>query len=149
MPTVEGLSSPITEDGSTYVALKEESVPAPIGSWGLSDGTLLALALATALRTPQPPSLVALEAPEAELHPHVMETLAEALVIAAEKTQVIATTQSPYLLDFLPPESFVMTEKVEGATSCLRVKDKEGVQRVIEALGAGKAWYSGHLGGVP
>ena len=32
VPIVEGLSSPITEDGQTDVALKEEAVPAPVGS---------------------------------------------------------------------------------------------------------------------
>ena len=47
--TIEDLPSPITEDGLTYVALKESSVPSAVGFWGLSDGTLLALALATVL----------------------------------------------------------------------------------------------------
>ncbi len=149
VPTVEDLRSPITEDGRTYVALKEESVPKPVGSWGLSDGTLLALALATALMTPQPPSLIGLEAPDIELHPHVMETLAEMLKLASSKTQVITTTHSPYLLDFLPPESFVVVEKVKGATQFKQLKTRKDMQRVIKDLGAGKAWYSGHIGGVP
>jgi hypothetical protein len=56
VPTVERLRSPIIGEGQTYVALKEASVPNAVGSWGLSDGTLLALALATALSTPRPPS---------------------------------------------------------------------------------------------
>jgi predicted ATPase len=149
VPTVEELNSPITAEGRTYIALKEESVPSPVGSWGLSDGTLLALAIATALSTPQPPSLVALEAPDIELHPYVMETLAEMLKLASEKTQVIATTHSPYLLDYLPPESFVVVEKTEGATTCRPLKGEKDIQRVMQDLGAGEAWVSGHLGGVP
>ncbi len=149
VPTVKQLSSPIHGDAHTYVALKEESVPDWVGSWGLSDGTLLALALSTALMTPEPPSLIALEAPDTELHPYVMETLAEMLRIASEKTQVIATTHSPYLLDFLPPESFVVVEKIEGATQCKPLKGRKGVKKVAEKLGAGNAWASGHFGGVP
>ena len=149
VPTVQELSSPITDDGLTYVALREQHVPTAIGSWGLSDGTLLALALATALVTPHPPGLLALEAPDTELHPHVMETLADMLKLAAKKTQVIATTHSPYLLDFLPRKSFVVFEKEEGATRCKPLKGRRGVQKVLEELGAGRAWYSGHLGGVP
>ena len=149
MNTVEDLLSPITDDGLTYVALKERSVPTAVGSWGLSDGTLLALGLATALMTPEPASLIVLEAPDIELHPHVMETVAEMLRIASEKTQVIATTHSPYLLDFLPPQSFVVVEKVKGATLCKPVKGRRGTSTALKKLGAGNAWVSGHLGGVP
>ena len=149
VPTVEKLSSPITDDGRTYVALKEKWVPMPVGSWGLSDGTLLALALATALMTPRPPSLIALEAPDTELHPHVMETLAEMLTVASEKTQVIITTHSPYLLDFLPLEAFVVVEKLKGETQFRPLKNRRDAQRVVKELGVGEAWVSGHLGGVP
>ena len=147
--TVEDLVSPIYGDAQTSVALKEESVPHPVGSWGLSDGTLLALAMATALVTPRPPSLIVVEAPDIELHPYAMEALAEMLTIASENTQVIATTHSPYLLDWLPIESFVVVEKANGATRCRRVTSKRGARQTIKSLGAGSAWYSGHLGGVP
>lgn len=149
VPTVEGLSSPIYGDAQTYVALKERWVPMPVGSWGLSDGTLLALALATALMTPKPPSLLALEAPDIELHPHVMETLAGMLTVAAERTQVITTTHSPYLLDFLPPESFVVVDKVKGATRCTPLKGRKGIAKLMRELGASRAWHAGHIGGVP
>ena len=149
VPTVEELRSPITQEGRTYVALKEDSVPSAVGSWGLSDGTLLVLALATSLLTPQLPTLLALEAPDIELHPYVMEALAEMLTLASRKTQVIATTHSPYLLDYLPSSSFVVVEKTDGATTCTPLKGKRGVKKVIEQLGAGKAWVSGHVGGVP
>ena len=99
--------------------------------------------------TPQPPSLIALEPPDLELHPHVMETLAEMLRIASSRTQVIATTHSPYLLDFLAPESFVVVEKRKGATTCKPIKGKRGLVRAARELGGGSAWYSGHIGGVP
>ncbi len=149
VPTVEKLSSPITDDGRTYVALKEKWVPMPVGSWGLSDGTLLALALATALMTPRPPSLIVLEAPDTGLHPHVMETLAEMLTVASEKTQVIITTHSPHLLDFLPLEAFVVVDKRKGETEFRSLKNRRDAQRVVKELGIGDAWVSGHLGGVP
>ena len=149
VPTVQGLRSPIFGNAQTYVALQEESVPAPVGSWGLSDGTLLALALATAVLAREPPSLIVLESPDTHLHPHVMETLAEMLKLASQKTQVIATTHSPYLLNYLPPESLVVVEKHKGATECKPVKGRKGMKRVFELLSAGEAWYSGHIGGVP
>ena len=149
VPTVEELRSPITESGETYVALKENGVPRAVGSWGLSDGTLLALALATALLTPEPPTLLAVEAPDIELYPYVMETVAEMLTLASQKTQVIATTHSPYLLEHLPTDSFVVVEKADGATTCRPLKGKRAVKKVAEQLGAGRAWVAGHIGGVP
>ena len=78
-----------------------------------------------------------------------METLAEMLTLASKKTQVIATTHSPYLLNHLPADSFVVVEKTKGATVCRPVKGRKGIKHLMEQLGAGEAWYSGHLGGVP
>lgn len=149
VPVVEKLVSPIVGDNKTQVALKEKDVPEPVAAWGLSDGTLFSLALATALLTPEVPSLLTLEAPDTTLHPYVMEHVAEMLKSASRKTQVIATTHSPYLLDFVPAESIVIVEKVNGKTICKPVKGRKGVKYAIEKLGAGDAWYSGHLGGVP
>jgi predicted ATP-dependent endonuclease of OLD family len=62
---------------------------------------------------------------------------------------VIATTHSPTLLNYLPADSFVVVEKTKGATECRPLKGRKGVKQVIKDLGAGEAWYSGHLGGVP
>lgn len=149
VPAVEQLSSPITEDGKTYVALREKNVPESTGSWGLSEGTLFSLALATALYTPEMPSLLALESPDTTLHPYVMESVAEMLKIASRKTQVIVTTHSPYLLDYLPPEAIVIVEKIDGKTTCKPIKGRKGVKKATKALGLGEMWYSGHLGGVP
>lgn len=149
LPNVERLLSPIAGSNLTNVALKEHGVPTPIGSWGLSDGTLFALALATALYTPLRPSLLALEAPDTELHPYVLEAIAELLVEASRETQVLVTTHSPYLLDHLPVESLVVVEKKQGATTCRQVKTRGQARKAIQQLGVGKAWYAGHLGGVP
>lgn len=149
IPTAEKLLSPITEEGQTYAALKEKSVPSPVGTWGLSDGTLFSLALAVALLTPEVPSLLAVEAPDTELHPYVMENVAEMLKSASRRTQVLTTTHSPYLLNYLPLESLIIVEKINGKTKCKPVRNRRELRKVIEQLGAGKAWYAGHLGGIP
>lgn len=149
VPVVEKLLSPIVGDAQTQVALKERDIPEPVAAWGLSDGTLFALALSTALLTPQIPTLLTLESPDASLHPYVMEHVAELLKSASRKTQVIVTTHSPYLLDHVPPQSIVVVEKIKGKTVLKPVKGRKGVRYAIDKLGAGKAWYSGHLGGVP
>ena len=149
VPTVEGLVSPIFGDGQTYVALKEKGVDNPVGAWGLSDGTLLALALSIALVVRPEPELICVESPEAGIHPLMMETVADLLEVASRDTQVIVTTQSTRLLDRLPYDSFVVVEKKKGETSLKPLKSNDVLRETVAALGAGDAWYSGYLGGWP
>ena len=149
VPTVERLVSPIFGAGETYVALAERNVPRPVGSWGLSDGTLLAFAIAVALVTPKPPDLVCLESPEVGIHPRMLEAVADLLKAASADTQVIVTTHSPYLLRWLPYEHFVVVDKVDGATKLRPLHGKADLHDLVRELGAGEAWYAGYLGGVP
>ncbi len=149
VPTVEGLVSPIFGDGQTYVALKEQGLDNPVGAWGLSDGTLLALAMSIALVVRPEPELICVESPETGIHPQMLEAVADMLTVASRDTQVIVTTQSPYLLDWLPIESFVVAEKKNGETHLKALKDDETLRETVAALGAGPAWYSGYLGGEP
>ena len=63
----------------------------------LSDGTLRYLALAGALLGYRLPSFIALNEPEASLHPELLEPLARLIVRAAERTQVWVVTHSERL----------------------------------------------------
>ena len=149
VPTVERLVSPIFGDGQTYVALKEKGVKQPTGAWGLSDGTLLALALSVALVVEPLPKLICLETPEAEIHPSMMESVADMLEVASKHTQVVVTTQSTRLLDQLPCERFVIVEKEDGATRLRPLTVEQEDREFFREVGAGDAWFSGSIGGVP
>ena len=149
VPTVERLVSPIFGDGQTYVALKEKGVEKPVGAWGLSDGTLLALALSVALVVRPRPKLICLETPEAEIHPLMMEGVADMLNSASYDTQIIVTTQSTRLLDQLPYERFVIVEKKRGKTRLRPLTVEEEDHDFFRMVGVGNAWYSGSIGGVP
>jgi predicted ATPase len=65
----------------------------------LSDGTLRFLALAGALLAYRLPPFIALNEPEASLHPDLMEPLARLVVQAAERTQIWLVTHSQRLAD--------------------------------------------------
>jgi predicted ATPase len=65
----------------------------------LSDGTLRFLLLLTILATPDPPPLIAIDEPEAGLHPSMPPIIAESAAAAATRTQVILSTHSPEMLD--------------------------------------------------
>nr|VFJ92717.1 MAG: Predicted ATPase [Candidatus Kentron sp. LFY] len=71
-------------------------------AWNMSDGTLRALGILTALfqgNRDYAPSLIGIEEPETALHPGASGALREALQRASRKTQVIVTSHSPDLLD--------------------------------------------------
>ena len=79
----------------------------------------------------------------------MMEAVADMLEVASRDTQVIVTTQSTRLLDWLPYDSFVVVEKKRGETNLKPLKHNDTLRETVAALGAGDAWYSGYLGGWP
>jgi len=72
-------------------------------SLAMSDGTIRAVAMLAALFQPEALdgrlALVGIEEPETALHPAAAGVLFDALTEASERVQVIATSQSPDLLD--------------------------------------------------
>ena len=92
--------------------------------WSMSDGTLHALGVLVALfqcrDLPEKSAipLVAIEEPEANLHPGAAEVLMDAMTEATSFTQVMATTHSPDFLDYrdLDPESLLVFDASEGET---------------------------------
>lgn len=88
----------------------------------MSDGTLRTVGLLAALfqrdRNGVPPSLVAIEEPEMTIHPGAAGVVFDALREASRAVQVIATTQSPDLLDHpeLDINDVRVVKSVEGET---------------------------------
>jgi predicted ATPase len=74
------------------------------------------LCLLAILCDPEPPPLVCIEEPELGLHPDILPKLADLLVSASERTQLIVTTHSSLLVDAMTdrPESIVVCEKHQG-----------------------------------
>lgn len=66
----------------------------------MSDGTLRVLGLLLAVFQPGRTTVVAVEEPEATVHPAVAELVVEVLLDAANERQILVTTHSPDLLDF-------------------------------------------------
>ena len=84
----------------------------------LSDGTLRWLALLVILLNPTPAPVTCIDEPELGLHPDAIHTLADLLVEASTRTQLVVTTHSDALLDAFTdtPEVVCVCEKVEGST---------------------------------
>ena len=65
----------------------------------MSDGTLRVLGLLLALYQPGQATVIAVEEPEATVHPAAAELLVEVFVDACSERQIVITTHSPDLLD--------------------------------------------------
>jgi predicted ATPase len=114
----------------------------------LSDGTLRYLSLLTILCDPEPAPLVLIEEPELGLHPDVLPTVADLLVQAAERTQLIVTTHSDVLVDCFTesPEHVLVCERDEGGTH-LRRLDAERLAGWLKDYSLGTLWSRGDIGG--
>ena len=87
----------------------------------MSDGTLRALGVLLALfqgatQEDAGRQVVGIEEPEAGQHPGAVEALTDAIQEAALRTQVIATSHSPELLEGIADESIITVEAHQGAT---------------------------------
>ena len=61
-------------------------------------------------------SLIGFEEPELMVHPGALPVLAEVMVEASHRSQVVITTHSPDLIDRLPVESLRAVEMRDGCT---------------------------------
>lgn len=126
----------------------EESSGIEISARRLSDGTLRFLFLLAILLDPLPPRLIVIEEPELGLHPDVIPKIAELLVDASKRTQLIVTTHSRMLIDALgdDPENVVVCEKHDGQTTLERL-DGERMKVWLEKYSLGDLWSKGEIGG--
>ncbi len=99
-----------------------------------SDGTLRAAALLTATLQRPLPVLLGVEEPETAIHVRALGVIADFLLDAADHAQVVLTTQSPDLLDLLPPDAVRVVTRDERGTT---VHPLDPVQRAVLQAGGG------------
>jgi len=120
------------------------------GASSLSDGTLRFLSLATLFLQPEQfrPSVILVDEPELGLHPYAITLLASLIKMAAEKTQVIVSTQSPLFLDHFQPEDVLVADRVGGGTQFTRL-DSQKLSSWLEDYSLGQLWEKNEFGGRP
>jgi predicted ATPase len=120
----------------------------PLPATRLSDGTLRFLALAAILLQPDPPPLICVEEPELGMHPDMIRMVAQMIVEASAKTQLIVSTHSEHLLSALQ-EDFDVLFAFDASTSgsVVRSFSREEYQSWKEEHTLGELWTSGELGG--
>jgi predicted ATPase len=144
----EGLTDfeTFVEGGSVQVIFTEGDFSIP--ATRLSDGTLRYLCLLAILCDPTPPPLICIEEPELGLHPDILPKLADLLVAASGRTQLIVTTHSDILVDAMTerPEVVVVCEKHDRRTEMRRLKKHE-LAKWLDKYRLGQLWMDGQLGG--
>jgi predicted ATPase len=124
----------------------------------MSDGFLVLTALLSLVYAPAElaGTLFCIEEPENHLHPRLMETLVsllrqvhqEARISRQSPTQLILTTQSPYLVNQFSLDEVIWIEKKNGETKAFRPSSKTDLKKLVEdkELGLGDLMYTGALG---
>jgi predicted ATPase len=114
----------------------------------LSDGTLRYLALLAILYDPTPPPVICIEEPEVGMHPDIIPVIAEMLVEASERTQLIVTTHSDLLVSKLRemPEAILVCDWSESGTTLRRLTTAD-VEAWPDDVSLGDIWLKGGFGG--
>jgi predicted ATPase len=138
----------IPSGGTVQIFIREEGLNTPLPATRLSDGTLRYLCLMALLLDPTPPPLICIEEPEIGLHPDILPTIAEMLIEASQRTQLIVTTHSDTLVSALSeyPESVVVCERDEEG-SHLRRLEPDKLKNWLENYTLGDLWRMGEIGG--
>ncbi len=137
-----------TQGGTIQIFFHEEGLKNSVPATRLSDGTLHYLCLLTVLLHPDPPPLICIEEPELGLHPDIIPHIADLLVDASKRTQLIVTTHSETLVSKLSdvPESIVVCERDDQGTH-LRRLEPDKLRLWLDKYALGELWRMGELGG--
>ncbi|MGE5675799.1 MAG: AAA family ATPase [Mycobacterium leprae] len=121
VPAVQGVSA-VREGENLGLRFAQQLGPGGrsvnLDAASVSQGTLRVLGLLAAVYQRPSPLLMAIEEPEAILHPGAMGTLLEILKVGIDNSQLLITTHSPDLLDRqeLDPECVRLVHSQAGVT---------------------------------
>jgi len=144
---LEEIRTPV-QGNTIQTFIHESGLSSPTPAIRLSDGTLRYLCLLTLLKQPKLPPILCIEEPEIGLHPDVIHTVAELLIEASQRTQLIVTTHSESLVSALAdaPEAVVVCERDSCGTHLKRL-DSERLKKWLEKYSLGELWMTGEIGG--
>jgi predicted ATPase len=148
LPRFQRLSTKIVSGGSVQIYLHEDGNGVSLPATRLSDGTLRFMTLLAILLNAESASLLCIEEPELGLHPDAMTLLADLLIEASSKTQLVVTTHSDTLVSEL-------TENAESVLVCdlgpegteLRRLETDKLKFWLDKYRLGEVWRLGKIGG--
>lgn len=142
IPSVQGLRVRRTAEGYELLfdMIGARDMPASV----VSEGTLLTLALLTLLVLPNPPQLVLIDDLERGLHPGALGNLVKQFRLLQEQNpelQIVATTHSPYLLDYVEADEVLLTSLNEDGYAAVKpLSDHPDYERWKDVMAPGEFW---------
>jgi len=148
IPRLERVEADMMPDSYLLLQIKDAPFEQPILAKFASDGTLKMLAYLTLLYDPNPPRFIGIEEPENFLHPRLLPELAEECRAASEKSQLLITSHSPFLLNAMRAEEVrVLYRDEDGFTQAVKTADIPGITEMMQAGSSlGYLWMEGHFG---
>ena len=150
LPYASDIQTQTTEDFDRKIQLRllEEGQRTPVPGWLFSSGTLRILAILAVMQSPKPPTALLIDEVENGLDPRTIGLLINEIQqqYAAQRTQVVVTTHSPYFLDLVPLESILVSEKsTEDGTYFHLPKDEQSLDIWRKKFPPGKLYTMGKL----
>jgi len=148
LPRFKRVSTKVISGGAVQIHLHENNLSSPLPATRLSDGTLRFMSLLGILLNAESTSLLCIEEPELGLHPDALSLLADLMVEASEKTQLIVTTHSDVLVSALTDyaDSVLVCDYLENGTTFERLETQK-LAFWLEKFRLGEIWKMGKLGG--
>lgn len=137
----------IREQDTVYqgnrIAFKLKGKKEPLESPNISDGISYFLLFLTLMKLPDKPGIVFIEEPENGIHPsNLKEIIGHIRELSEENNcQVIITTHSPYLLDFVKTEEvLIFYRKEDGPTRVRRMEEVPNIKEKLKYFMLGELW---------
>ena len=97
---------------------------------------------------PQPPQTIIIDEPELGLHPVAINKLAALIRKAADRAQIILSTQSINLIDNFNPEDIIVTDRKSNSSTFKRLKTAD-LNQWLDEYTLGDLWGQNKLGAQP
>jgi predicted ATPase len=145
IPGVNKVEAKPTEDGRLLLRFQDGAFQDPFIARYVSDGTIKMFAYMVLLYDPDPFPLLAVEEPENQLYPELLQELAEEFRDYARRGgQVFVSTHSPEFLNGLSLDEIYWLAKKDGYTTIHRGADSDVLKRLIhEGDFPGALWRQG------
>lgn len=150
VPGVSKVQAVDTDDGRILLKFQDGSFKDPFIARYVSDGTIKMFAYLLLLHDPKPHPLLCVEEPENQLYPSLFSGLVEEFRDYASKGgQVMISTHSPDVLNYIELKEVFWLQKCEGITQIQRASDNKQLMALAEEGDlAGALWKQGLFDGV-